>query len=375
MSYDTIIIGAGSIGMAAGYYLTKKNNRVVLIDAYDPPHSEGSHHGDTRIIRHAYGEGESYVPLALRAQELWIELQKKSNKELFLQTGVLNIGTSDSLFIKNVINSANEYALPIEKLTAQEINNRWEGFHIPDDLVGCFEKKSGVLMSENCIRAYRDLANRNGATLLTNTIINRINIKDNEIIIDTNREAIKGKKLIVAAGKGTNEVLSMIDVKLPLQATRKTFSWLNVDESIYKQSVFPAWVYDAYDKTYYGFPSIHHTGIKIGRHDGGLPTNPTKKLAPFGTFPEDEDDISYITNQLFSKRTTHKEGKVCTYTNTPDGDFIIDTLPNHPNILVACGFSGHGFKFSSAIGELLSEYVVEGHTSIDISSFSLNRFH
>ena len=134
------------MGMSAGYYLAKSGKTVALIDSNNPPHSNGSHHGETRIIRHAYGEGDIYVPLALRSQELWYELEQTSNRKLFHQTGVLNIGPKESPFLQNVIHSVKKYKLSAEVLTAQEINRRWPGYQLPDYLFGCFETDSGVLM-------------------------------------------------------------------------------------------------------------------------------------------------------------------------------------------------------------------------------------
>ncbi|WP_042143524.1 N-methyl-L-tryptophan oxidase [Paucisalibacillus sp. EB02] len=374
MNYDVIIIGAGSMGMAAGYYLSKKNKQVLLIDAYDPPHSEGSHHGETRIIRHAYGEGENYVPMALRAQELWLELEQEANKTLFHQTGVLNIGTEDSPFIQNVIKSAEKHALAIEQLSAEEINERWNGYDLPNDLIGCFEPNSGVLMSEACIQAFRDLALQNGSTLLTHTKVKNMTIHQGEVIVTTDSQTIQGKELIITAGKGTNNILSLLGVELPLQPTRKTFSWFHSDEDIYNKNAFPAWSYDVNDRIYYGFPSIDGAGVKVGRHDGGHPTSPEEKLRVFGTYPEDSQDVAHITKKIMSSEMPLKEGKVCTYTNSPDGNFIIDKLKEFPNVTVACGFSGHGFKFSTVVGEILSQMIIDRKSKLDIKQFRVDRF-
>lgn len=160
MEYDVIIIGAGSMGMSAGYYLTEAGQTVALIDSDDPPHEEGSHHGETRLIRHAYGEGGNYVPLALHAQKLWEELDEKTEERIFLKTGVLNFGAKGNVFLETVQKSAEEYQLPLDVMTAEEINNRWPGFQLDADAVGYFERNSGVLFSENAVRAYRILAEK-----------------------------------------------------------------------------------------------------------------------------------------------------------------------------------------------------------------------
>lgn len=374
MIYDVAIIGAGSMGMSAGYYLAKSGKTVALIDSNNPPHSNGSHHGETRIIRHAYGEGDIYVPLALRSQELWYELEQTSNRKLFHQTGVLNIGPKESPFLQNVIHSVKKYKLSAEVLTAQEINRRWPGYQLPDYLFGCFETDSGVLMSEEAIQAYRELAIKHGARLYTNAQVQQLNVTNHLATIQLDGQTIEAKQLIITAGKGTNQILSLLGHELPLQPVRKTFSWFDANEEIYHSKAFPAWSYDNANETYYGFPSIDDAGIKIGRHDGGHPVQVEETLETFGTYPEDEQDVTQFVKQHMSSDLKHRQGKVCTYTNTPDGDFIIDRLPNYQNVITACGFSGHGFKFSSGVGELLSQMVIHGESSMDIACFSLDRF-
>ncbi|RWR11964.1 N-methyl-L-tryptophan oxidase [Siminovitchia fortis] len=376
MNFETIIVGAGSMGMAAGYFLASQGKKVLLIDAFDPPHTEGSHHGETRIIRHAYGEGENYVPMALRAQELWLALEEKSNKKLFLKTGVLNAGDPDSQFIKNVKKSAQNYSLPVEVMTAAEMNEKWPGFRFPNDYVGCFEKNSGVLMVEECVRAYRELAEKAGAVLRTNTIVKSIEAAGSSVTVKTDSETFTGEKMIVTAGKGTGPILSTLGLELPLQPLRKTFSWFDSDENIYREGKFPAFAvnYPDSDELYYGFPSIDEAGVKIGRHDEGQPVQPWAKLAGYGAFPEDEGDVTGFADQFMSQKLPVKYGKTCVYTNTPDSDFIIDKHPEFKNIFFACGFSGHGFKFASAVGEILSQLAVDGKSKLDISDFSMERF-
>ncbi|WP_332306670.1 MULTISPECIES: FAD-dependent oxidoreductase [Bacillus] len=151
MPYDHIIIGAGSMGMAAGYFLARQGKKTLLLDAYNPPHDNGSHHGETRLIRYAYGEGLEYVPFALRAGFLWQELEKKTSKKIFHKTGVLNVGEKEAPFVQNVIASAKRFNLPLEIYTAAQANERWPGLKLPGNSLGCYEPTSGVLKIENCM--------------------------------------------------------------------------------------------------------------------------------------------------------------------------------------------------------------------------------
>mgnify|MGYP002555383141 FL=1 len=178
--YDAVIIGAGTMGMAAGAHLAKQNVKTLLIDAYDPPHHHGSHHGDTRMIRHAYGEGRQYVTLVKRAQQLWEELEKESGYTIFEKTGVLGLGPSDSTFLLETIASAKTQDLPLQVLSSLEVKEKWPGISIPDNFIGCFEAESGFIYCERAIQAYREIALQNGAALLTNTPVQQIDLKHHE---------------------------------------------------------------------------------------------------------------------------------------------------------------------------------------------------
>lgn len=152
MKYDLIIVGSGSVGAAAGYYATRAGLNVLMTDAWLPPHQHGSHHGDTRLIRHAYGEGEKYVPLVLRAQSLWDELAADSGEAVFERTGVINLGPADSAFLANVAQSAREFNLDVERLDAAALMARWPEIRVPEGYIGLFESQSGFLRSELAVK-------------------------------------------------------------------------------------------------------------------------------------------------------------------------------------------------------------------------------
>ncbi|WP_066306790.1 N-methyl-L-tryptophan oxidase [Bacillus sp. FJAT-29814] len=372
--YDVIVIGAGSMGMAAGYFLAKSGKRTLLLDSFNPPHNNGSHHGDTRIIRYAYGEGAEYVPLALKAQELWNDLEKATGKPLFLQTGVLNVGMEKTDFIQNIISSSQTYSLPLEVLTSDEVNKRWPGISLSNEYISCFEPTSGVLKPEECISAYRELAEQHGASIITNTRVKEIKAQNDGVAINTGNQTYYSDSLVVSAGAWSGELLSMLDLKLPLQPIRKTFAWFEADERLYNHKDFPAFAFNTSKGLYYGFPSIDGSGLKVGRHDGGEQINPDQPMLGFGELAEDEADLVQFLNSNMPNSHHLKYGKTCIYTLTPDENFIIDLHPAYSNIAIAAGFSGHGFKFSSAVGQILSELISSGKTEQDISLFAINRF-
>ncbi|MCC8434346.1 N-methyl-L-tryptophan oxidase [Brevibacillus sp. M2.1A] len=374
-NYDVIIVGAGSMGMAAGYYLAKQGVRTLMIDAFDPPHTMGSHHGDTRIIRHAYGEGKQYVPLALRAQQLWSELEQASGIPIFAKTGVLNAGPLNCTFLNEIRESAEQYSLPLEVLSATEVMQRWPGINLPADYYGCLEPASGVLYCENGIRAYRDLALASGATLLTNTPVTQLEPAENGFIVHTESASYHGDKVLLSAGAWNGSLLDSLGLSIPLKPTRKTVAWFGADEGQYSADGFPAFIFRLDDSMFYGFPSFDGAGVKIGRHDGGHAIDPDKLERTFGTYLSDEGCVrSFLETYMPGAAGPLRQGKVCIYTMTPDEHFVIDRHPQHPQLVFAAGFSGHGFKFASAIGEATSQLLVEGASSLDLSMFSWKRF-
>ncbi|WP_226529882.1 N-methyl-L-tryptophan oxidase [Metabacillus niabensis] len=375
MNYDVIIIGAGSMGMSAGYYLSKSGKKTLLLDSFHPPHNKGSHHGETRIIRYAYAEGEEYVPFILKAQELWNELERDTGKTLFIPTGVLSVGVKESNFIQNTISSSTTYSLPLEVLNPAEVQNRWSGITMRDDFIGCFEPTSGVLKCEESIKAYQMLAEMNGATILANSRVKEIQIQEERVTIRTSDKTFYSDSLVVAAGAWSGHLLSMLDLDLPLTPVRKTFAWFDANEKIYNANDFPAFAFETSQGLYYGFPSVDGAGLKVGRHDGGERINPDEVMKQFGEIVEDKEDLIQFLNQYLPEIGQLKYGKTCMYTLTPDDKFVIDVHPKYSNVAIAAGFSGHGFKFSSAVGEALSNLIVSGKNVIDISQFSIDRFY
>lgn len=375
MHYDYIVIGAGSMGMAASYFLASETNDVLILDAFEPPHSRGSHHGETRLIRLAYGEGERYVPFVLRAYELWQELANLTDQILFHQTGILNFTPKNDPFINNVISSSKRYGLPLEHLTYQEVNRRWDGMNLGEHMEACFEPTSGVLMSEHIIEAYYKLAVEQGATFIGNSRVVHIEPNGEVVNVTTERgETYTANSIIVSVGAWTQKIFKQINIDIPVTPIRKTFAWYEADENIYSDKIFPGFVYTNEDNAYYGFPSIAGTGLKVGRHDSGEHINPDETLELFGARQGDQGDLDEFLTTFMPKVGSLKYGKTCMYTMSPDSDFIIDTLSDYPNIVIASGFSGHGFKFASAVGEALKDLVLQKQPKVDLSSFSLNRF-
>jgi len=374
--FDTLIVGAGSIGMAAGYFLSRAGNKVLLLDAGDPPHSGGTHHGSTRLIRHAYGEGAAYVPLALRAQHLWLALEQEAQAPIFARTGVVNIGTHDDPFMREVARSASEYGLALEFFDGPQASRRWPAWRLSPGQMAAFEPDAGVLYCEQAVLGFRRLATALGAQLRANTMVARIELLDQGGVgVVTDRgERFTCRDLIVCAGRSCRDLLEPLGLRVPVTRVRKSFAWFDGDPLLFAPDVFPGFAIASEAGQYYGFPDLDGSGLKVGRHDGGQPVGANAPLVPFGDDPSDVSDLEGFLRRHLPGAGKLRTGKTCEYDMTPDEHFIIDRLPACSRIHVATGFSGHGFKFASAIGEALAERITLGASRLDLSPFSMGRF-
>lgn len=361
------------MGMSAGYHLAKRGLRTLLVDAFDPPHIMGSHHGEPRLIRHAYAGSSVYTTLALRAHELWNELEESSGEALLTPSGVLNMAPSEHFAADTRLTNSLVNRLPIELLDAEEIQRRWPGIVLPDHYKGLYEPTAGYLYSERCVAAYRKLAIAEGAELLMNTQVRQIEMDGDGVAVHTDEGIVRANKIILSVGAWFRTLEPFIT--LPIRPVRKVVGWFQAEEPLFKEGSFPGFTIGTSNGGYYGFPSISGAGVKIGRHDTGVAWNPGEVLQPFGHYVEDERDIRQVLGQFMPRAAGRLvRGVVCKYELTPDEDFIIDVHPEHTNVFIAAGFSGHGFKFASAIGELVSDWAVQGETKVDLSPFALSRF-
>ncbi|AKA36958.1 N-methyl-L-tryptophan oxidase [Yersinia ruckeri] len=371
MEYDLIVVGSGSIGSAAGYYAAQAGLKVLMIDSGMPPHQSGSHHGDTRLMRHAYGEGDKYVPLVLRAQSLWDSLSAATGTALFHASGLINLGPANSVFLKNVQESARKFALPVQILTGKEVKERWPLFNVPDDYLGVFEPKSGYLQSDLAVATLIKAVTAAGCGILFNCPVSAIEPDDEGVDVVTIDGTYRGKKVVVTAGTWVKKLLP----SLPVTALRKVFAWHHADGRYSEENHFPAFTVETPDNIhYYGFPAKKDE-LKIGKHNGGQPINSAQQRKPFGSFAEDGSEVFSFLRHYLPGVGVCLRGAACSYDMSPDEDFIIDTLPESKKIMVFSGLSGHGFKFATALGEIAALFGQNKPSPIDIKPFSLSRFY
>ena len=373
--YDVVIIGGGSMGIATAYYLAKAEQKVLVVDQFTVPNIYGSHHGETRILRLGYGNGGTYVPLVKESLALWKELEEETGRTLYNQTGAISVGYPGSDFVKETIDSSIKYNLEYEELDAKSLMERWPGITVPDDYVACYDPNSGFLYSEECILAYKEECEKLGVTILENQRVLDLQMTDEEVTVLTADTTFVARKAVVTAGAWIPKLLP--DLELEIKPLRKTFGWFETSEENLYGSQFPCYVFDTHDVGhYYGFPDFNGKGLKIGRMDLGEVVDPDELNRDFDSTPKEEADLRSFLSRYMPQANGHlNAGKVCLFSMTPDEDFIIDFHPQHENVLIAGGFSGHGFKFASAIGKTLCELAVQGVSNQDISFLSLNRFN
>ncbi|MGZ8938708.1 MAG: N-methyl-L-tryptophan oxidase [Limisphaerales bacterium] len=370
--YDVAVIGLGAMGSSAAYHLARRGVNVLGIDQFNPPHTWGSSHGETRVIREAYFEHPSYVPLVQRAYELWAELEEEASDPLYLKTGGVMMGSPESTVVRGAIASARKHSLPHEVLDSAAIKTRFPGLNPKHDMVGVLEPRAGILYAEKCVAAYLRLAGILGAELLMNEKVLGWEVTGDQVYIRTVRNEFVAREIIVSAGAWMAEMIPQLAKVLSVE--RQVLLWFAAkEEGLFGPERFPIhlWEYEP-EKMFYGFPDLG-SGVKVAFHHQGEITSATEVEREVSAL-----DIAkmreVLAKYLPAANGEFLRGTVCVYTNTADGHFILDHHPEFERVIVASPCSGHGFKFASAIGEVLADLVLDGKSPLDLSLFRLDRF-
>ena len=354
------------MGSAAACHLARCGQRVLGLDRFTPPHSLGSSHGETRIIREAYFEHPVYVPMVQRAYELWRDLEKESGTTLLRETGGVMIGRPDSDLVKGACHSAELHGLRHEMLTAGEVRERFPALHPESGMVAVWEPRAGVLLANACITAHLAQARRYGAEMRYEEPMLRWETEGDSIRVLTADGEYRARQMVVTAGAW----ISTLFPDLPLRVERQVLFWFDdaSTSSMFALERCPVhlWQFDG-RRFFYGFPNLGN-GVKVAFHHGGeLTTIDTlrREVAP----DEVRDIRAAVRRFLTMADGTLRTTTVCVYTNTPDEHFLIDRHPAHPQVLIASACSGHGFKFSPVIAELLADLCQNNQPGFDLGLF------
>lgn len=371
--YDAIVLGTGGVGSAALFHLARRGLRVLGIDRFAPGHDRGSSHGETRIIRQAYFEHPDYVPLLLRAYELWAELEALSGQQLFHQVGLLQVGPRDGAVVSGVLHSAKLHDLKVEELTAVETQRRFPGFVVPPELSSVFEPRAGYLLVEKCVLAHLQAAKNVGAEHLPETEVISWRASGDKVVVTTQRGEFHAARLIISPGAWAGEMLASLGV--PVEVRRKHVYWFSPTAAEYAASSgCPTFLYELPEGVFYGFPALSPHGLKAAEHSGGeLVRDPAND--PRAENAADRERVTeFLSQYLPGVSRLASRHSVCFYTMTPDEHFVVDRHPDHLNVAFAAGLSGHGFKFTGVLGEVLADLAMEGSTKLPIAFLGMRPF-
>jgi sarcosine oxidase len=369
---DVIVVGLGSMGASAAYHLASRGLRVVGADRFVPPHERGAHSGGSRIIRMAYMEGADYVPLVRRSYELWRDVEEAAGDALLTRTGGLMLGRPDSATVTGSRAAAAAHGLAHELLDASEVRRRFPAFTPADDEVALYEEVAGLLRPERAIAAYLRLAEAAGAVLHTGVGVDGWKADADGVTVTTHDGELHADRLVLAAGAWA-PALARLRIALRVQR-RVQHYWYPADPAAFEAGVFPIWIWE-YEpgRAAYGVPVVEGAA-KAALHHGDEPVD-----ADIGASPVRMEEARAMRTWLAARLPGLAAGrwlgaKPCLYTLTPDEHFVLGLHPEYPNVAVACGFSGHGFKFTPAVGEILADLVMQGATPHHIGLFDPARF-
>jgi sarcosine oxidase len=374
MKYDVIVIGVGGMGSAAVYHLARRRAKVLGLEQFDIPHDLGSSHGINRIIRLAYFEDSSYVHLLRRAYELWRELELLAEERLLFITGSIDAGIRDSKVVQGSLASCNEHNLQYEYLEAGELGRKYPGYRFPPGMVGIYQPDGGFVLSERCIVAHVGMAQRLGAEVHGREQVLSWEVGGAGISVTTNRGCYLSEKLVITAGPwAATLVPRLAEAELAIPE-RQVLIWTQpLRPEYFRLGAFPVFNIEVPEGRFYGFPVYGIPGFKIGKYHHLEERVDDLSAMDRNVHQKDEDVLREGIRQYFPDADGPTMAlKTCLFTNSLDKNFVIDLHDDFPSVSLAAGFSGHGFKFCSVVGEIMADLALDGKTRHNIEKFRLN---
>jgi sarcosine oxidase len=370
--YDVIVLGVGGMGSAAVYHLARRGRKVLGLERYNIPHEMGSSHGITRIIRLAYYEHSSYLPLLRRAYELWRELQQLAGEQLLFLTGSVDAGPPGSPVFEGSRKSCEGYGLPHEILTGTQLSQRFPGYRLPRETMAVFQPDGGFVTPERCIVAHVTAAQAHGAEVHAREPALGWEPHGDAVRVRTDRAVYEADKLVLAAGAWVSKLAApLARVAVP---ERQVLGWFQpLRPELFAPEWFPVFNVLVEEGRYYGLPIYGVPGFKLGRYHH-LEEAVDPDQVDRECYPRDEQVLRAFTERYFPDAAGPTMAlRACLFTNTPDEHFVLDLHPEYPQVCIASPCSGHGFKFSSVVGEIMADLAERGDTRHDIAMHRLPR--
>ncbi|NXQ62703.1 SOX oxidase, partial [Anthoscopus minutus] len=374
-TYDVIVIGAGIQGSFTAYHLAQRHKDTLLLEQFLLPHTRGSSHGGSRIIRSAYAQ-EYYSRMMPESFHLWQQLEAEIDTTLYRRTILLVLGPPGEPELETCRRN-----LGVDKvLDAAEVAQRFPGFRLQTGQVAVLDSTAGVLFADQALRAVQEVFRRQGGTLRDGEKVLRIE-PGATVTVTTTAGVYKAPRLIITAGAWTGAFVEQLGLRLPLQPLRIDVCYWREKQpgSSSLGSVGPCFLTLGLSQAphgIYGLPSIEYPGLMKVCHHHGSPTDPEKPDQTPSSAPHPDIAVlsSFISSYLPGLETQPAVMETCLYTNTPDGDFILDRHPKFSNIVIGAGFSGHGFKLAPVVGKLLCELSLGEKPSYNMAHFAITRF-
>ncbi len=371
-NFDAIVLGVGGMGSAAMYSLASRGVNVLGIEQFGIAHDRGSSHGQTRIIRKAYFEHPDYVPLLDRAYSAWSDIESAIGRSLISRTGLLLAGPSSGMVVPGVRLAAEKHGLAIEDVSLSECASRFPGFAMTPELEVLFESDAGFLWVEDCVRSLVTLATNAGAMLHTGERVQNWSADSKGIDVHTDRATYRSEQLIICAGAWTSGILE--SVNWPLEVRRKVVLWCNsANPAHHIDAGCPVFGFETMGRFFYGFPSLDGEAIKVGDHTSGKAVTRPDDVDRSLREQDTQRIAKFLKKHVPEAAPQPIRHSICFYTMTPDEHFIVDRHPEHENVFIAAGFSGHGFKFAPVVGSVLADLAMEGCADAPIAFLSANR--
>lgn len=372
--YDVIVAGVGGMGSAACLHLARRGLSVLGLDRFDIPNAFGSSHGHTRIIRLAYAESPAYVPLLVRAFELWRETGEMADERLIYTTGGIDAGPEGSGLFEGSLASCLEHGLRHEVLSGGDVNRRFPGYRLPDGHLCLFQPDAGFVLPERAIVTHVVAAQALGADIRAHEpVLGWDRLPGGGVRVRTSRRDYEAGRLVLSPGAWIGDLAPALrTVAVP---ERQVLGWFQPRHSDwFGPDAFPVGNLAFDDGRYYLLPVWGVPGLKVGFYHHLGETGHPDVLSREAT-AEDEAALRRCLARYFPDA----DGPVmalhaCLFTNTPDEHFIVDTLPDAEEVLVVSACSGHGFKFAPVVGEIVADLVTAGRSRFDLSMFRLDRF-
>lgn len=372
--YDVIVVGVGSMGSATCEQLARRGLRVLGLEQFGIPHGRGAHHGGSRVIRKAYFEHPDYVPLLQRAYENWAAVERLSGRQIMHRVGGVYLGRPDSEAIAGSLTAMRLHDLPYEELTVDQLRQRYPMFRVPDDFVGLIDPETGYVVPEAAVSTFAGLTLANGGELHGHEPVLDWSESSTGVTVRTALDTYTADRIVFTSGAWSDRLLKQLNVQL--RVTRQVLAWVWPREpEVFAYGKFPVWMLETGGGgQHYGFPMVHdRPGFKLALHKVADVVNPDT----VDRNPQPADHATY--RPLLEQYLPQADGpllalEVCLYTNSPDSHFIIDRYPASERVVIGCGFSGHGFKFASVIGEILADLAADGRTQLPIDFLGLQRF-